>query len=158
MADERLERIKNRLHSSPELAEAVRVAIARGDLPQASATMTTRRLTAAKWCEGRTRTGTHHRRPGAGSKLAERARSDTFHYTNAAGSIQRTDSLEPQLRADYQSKLYVTPDRARRPKRWTPPSGTMPSSPQDSNRTPMGAFTTKMGETGSQERSLANKF
>jgi endonuclease G len=37
MADERLERIKNRLRSSPELAEAVRVAIAKGDLPQATA-------------------------------------------------------------------------------------------------------------------------
>jgi hypothetical protein len=55
----------------------------------------------------------------------------------AAGSIRRTDSLkQPQLRAHCQSKPYVgghpTALDARRT--GTPSSGTMPSSPQDSNR------------------------
>lgn len=47
MADERLERIKSRLRSSPELAEAVRVAIAKGDLPEPTATHITEEAAAA---------------------------------------------------------------------------------------------------------------
>ena len=37
MTNERLERITNRLRSSPELAEAVREAIVNGNLPEAAA-------------------------------------------------------------------------------------------------------------------------
>ena len=44
------------------------------------------------------------------------------------------------------------------PSTGTPSSGTTPSSPQDSNRTPISASTSTIGESGSQERPIGSKF